>query len=516
MHTLTTRVFCTVLAGFFCAAVHAGQKDRSSWTTPLENLGINGTVDRLAEPPAWTVHQVSSYDRTGGNADDAFGHQVYEGGVVLADLEGPGMVSRIWLKSIKGAIHFYIDDMESPLMSFMLPDLFEGRIEYQSPTYSLFSEPFVGQGSGGYYCYVPIPYKERCRIIVAGNPDPLAYQVTHLQFAEGTPIESFQLKMERTDINFFKNWKKSWDGANYRWHNRKTEEIHHSRHKYWPESNKQVYPIKGPGAITELEMNVQGADADILANVWISVFFDDQEEPGVLAPIGEFFGSAVRDSADADGLVLGRDGGRMWCRYPMPFHERAEVRFINLSDQIADIEYWVTWREEEVGDQRYFFARYNQDVSVNDKPYTVANVNGTGHFVGATVAAAGANSLTFLEGDDVYKIDSDDGADFHGTGTDDYFNSGWYFASGPSAGAAHGAVAKQSKSPAGFSAFRSHIVEPVPFHNAFVFELEHGESNNAPGVTYSSVAYWYQDAADVEPWLAPDHAYKDHFGRRAD
>src|SRR5690606_7765774 len=101
-------------------------------------------------------------------------------------------------------------------------------------------------------------------------------------------------------------------------------------------------------------------------------------------------------------------------------------------------------------------------------------------------------------------------------GTDDYFNSGWYFASGPGFGPAHGAVAKSAAAPAGFSAFRSHITEPVAYRNSFVFELEHGASNNAPGITYSSVAYWYQDAIDADPWLTPDLPYNDHLARRAD
>jgi hypothetical protein len=155
-------------------------------------------------------------------------------------------------------------------------------------------------------------------------------------------------------------------------------------------------------------------------------------------------------------------------------------------------------------------------VTVEGKPYVVADLSGDGTFVGATISAEGAESLTFLEGDDEYVVDGRPAAEFHGTGTDDYFNSGWYFASGTSSDATHGSVAKVSKAPASFAAFRSLITEPVPFQNSFTFDLEHGESNNTPGVTYSSVAYWYQHDSHVEPWLTPDHPYKSHLALKTD
>jgi hypothetical protein len=61
----------------------------TGWSVPLDDLGINGTVSRLDEVHNWQVRQVSSFDRSGGNNDDRFGEQVWDGGVVLADLEGP-------------------------------------------------------------------------------------------------------------------------------------------------------------------------------------------------------------------------------------------------------------------------------------------------------------------------------------------------------------------------------------------------------------------------------------------
>ncbi|MFP6598233.1 MAG: DUF2961 domain-containing protein, partial [Candidatus Hydrogenedentota bacterium] len=167
--------------------------------------------------------------------------------------------------------------------------------------------------------------------------------------------------------------------------------------------------------------------------------------------------------------------------------------------EIADIEYFVTWREGEVEHDNYFFARYNSGVTVEGEPYGVVSIDGEGHFVGSSISASNAESLIILEGDDSYSIDGRPGSDFHGTGTDDYFNAGWYFAEGASSNPTSGVTLKEARKPNGFSAFRSHFTEPVTFSDSFVFNLEHGPNNDRPGVNYTSVSYWYQN--DKAPGL---------------
>lgn len=469
------------------------------WTVPLDQLGFDGTLDRLPEPRDWQVKQVSSYDRTGGNNDDQFGHQVYEGGVVLADLEGPGVVTRIWTREPHGTLYIYVDDMEHPILVMSFKDMFTGGLEYWSPGFNLFGPPFVGESSGGYFSYVPIPYEKRCRMIVATDEPTLAYHVTYAELPAGAPIESFTLALTQDDVSYFKDWVKDWESVDLRLPKKK-EKMHHSQYRFWGDKNTLMFPIEGPGVLKEIEFITESADQDILDNTWIAIHFDGQEEPGVLAPIGDFFGASTKDASDHNSLVIGKHGTRMWCRYPMPFRELAEIRIITKSDQIADIEYFLTWEPGPVEDQRYFFARYNSGVSKEGIPYRVADILGEGHYVGTTIAAANADTLTFLEGDDVYIVDGGPRSDFHGTGTDDYFNAGWYFSDGTFSGPTHSATLKVAKSPASFAAFRSHITAPVPFRNSFSFELEHGPSNNRPGIEYSSVAYWYQREATPTVW----------------
>ena len=66
------RVLCVGVVACLLVAMpaFAGKRAPEGWTVPLDQLGFNGSLDRLPEPKNWQIKQVSSYDRSGGNADD--------------------------------------------------------------------------------------------------------------------------------------------------------------------------------------------------------------------------------------------------------------------------------------------------------------------------------------------------------------------------------------------------------------------------------------------------------------
>ena len=98
-----------------------------------------------------------------------------------------------------------------------------------------------------------------------------------------------------------------------------------------------------------------------------------------------------------------------------------------------------------------------------------------------------------------------------GTGTEDYFSSGWYFDTGPYSAPYHSAPVKDTLTGR-VSAYRWHVEDPIPFRRGLRFTIEHGGTNDTPGADYSSVAYWYQthphapfpplpaDLLPAEPW----------------
>jgi len=86
----------TVIFCLFCQA--QSQNKTYRWGDEVKQLM------RIDQLPRYRHHQLidqeSSYDRTGGNDDGFSGKYSYirkeKGSLVLAELEGPGVVNRIW------------------------------------------------------------------------------------------------------------------------------------------------------------------------------------------------------------------------------------------------------------------------------------------------------------------------------------------------------------------------------------------------------------------------------------
>jgi len=100
------------------------------------------------------VASISSYDRTGKNNDGFGGQYSYvrkeAGGLVLADLKGPGIIYRIWISTLTDdIIEFYFDGQTEPSIRVKLRELFLGK-------HPAFIRPLVGYGAGGFFSYIPL------------------------------------------------------------------------------------------------------------------------------------------------------------------------------------------------------------------------------------------------------------------------------------------------------------------------------------------------------------------------
>ncbi len=107
----------------------------------------------------------SSYDQTGGNDDGFSGKYSFlrkegEGNLVIAEMEGPGVIYRMHMPGPQdGDIEFYFDGKKTPGISMKITDMVDGK-------HAPFLEPLVGSGVGGRSIYVPITYQVSCKIIV--------------------------------------------------------------------------------------------------------------------------------------------------------------------------------------------------------------------------------------------------------------------------------------------------------------------------------------------------------------
>jgi len=96
----------------------------------------------------------------------------------------------------------------------------------------------------------------------------------------------------------------------------------------------------------------------------------------------------------------------------------------------------------------------------------------------------------YLEGDEMVYVDGETSPSIYGTGTEDYFNSGWYFNRGEYAAPYNGLIVKDD-SLGRIAAYRFHVQDAIPFTKSIRFTIEHGDQN-AEIADYASTAYWYQ------------------------
>ena len=95
-----------------------------------------------------------------------------------------------------------------------------------------------------------------------------------------------------------------------------------------------------------------------------------------------------------------------------------------------------------------------------------------------------------LQGDEYIRVDDEEKPCIIGTGTEDYFNAGWFWREGVFHAPYHGLTIKDDQNSR-FSAYRLHIPDPINFKKSISVEIEHGHANMLQE-DYSSIAYWYQ------------------------
>lgn len=105
----------------------------------------------------------------------------------------------------------------------------------------------------------------------------------------------------------------------------------------------------------------------------------------------------------------------------------------------------------------------------------------------------GAPLNFYLEGNDQAFIDDSPTPQINGTGTEDFYQGGWYFNKGAFSDPLTGNPTNLSTGPCAdgcTSAYRLMLADAVPFSSSLRFGIQHGPVNTTP-TTYSSTAYWY-------------------------
>lgn len=252
--------------------------------------------------------------------------------------------------------------------------------------------------------------------------------------------------------------------------------------------------INGPGVIVNFWVTIASPDEYFLRRILLRMYWDGETSPSIEVPIGDFFGTGYQYQHYITPY-LGMSSGGYYCYFPMPFEKSARIEVVNQTGQeVTSFYYHIDYQQLSQPlekDVAYFHATWHRDPRTTSKiNYSVLEAEGEGHFVGLNLNMQSYdNDTQFLEGDEMVYVDGQKKPSMYGTGTEDYFNSGWYFNKGEFAAPYHGLILKDTLQR--IVAYRFQIQDAVPFTKSLRFTIEHGESN-AEAADYSSTAYWYQ------------------------
>jgi hypothetical protein len=314
-----------------------------------------------------------------------------------------------------------------------------------------------------------------------------------------------------------------------------------------PNETKNLAEITGAGVIRHIWMTNWTAGEDgveeafNLRKLILRMYWDNEQEPSVEVPLGDFFGVGFglrKNYSSAAFSMSPQDGRALSCFLPMPFKEKAVITLESNCEQHTNFYFYIDYEEySQVPDDfeiGCFHAQWHREsntsgwapiepglldrekAGIPEEPkwyprawltrntdgsdnYVILEAAGKGKFVGCNlnidVFERQANEW-YGEGDDMIFIDGEPWPpSLHGTGTEDYFNTA--FCPTQEFCAPYHGITVYSGEKAGFkyggqnSMYRLHIRDPINFNSSIKVTIEHGHANKLSN-DYSSTAYWYQ------------------------
>ncbi|MEV6551165.1 glycoside hydrolase family 172 protein [Streptomyces sp. NPDC051597] len=486
-------------------------------------------LDRLPVLPSGVrTLQFSSFDRAGGNAQDGF-FGTYSclrtsgGGCVIAEHRGAGEIGSIWFTRDEGDVTrtgtLTIELDGKKVLDAPLQDVVNGRLG------APFAPPLVANAeasSGGVLIEVPMAFRESMRITTQHNP--LFYHVSYRSFADADGIVTFDAHDPAQDVVALIKAAGTRDPKPALPGTRTTTQAL----SLAPGGTQTLATSLTPGLLTALEIRlpqVSGAATrraagrgrvpgggepaapvvgrTLLTALRLLISFDGQRT--VDAPLGEFFG-AGQAMAPVRALMFATDPRtqtfRAW--WPMPFTTRAHVQLYNGSDipvtagsaSVSTAPSPAHAQAVRTRAEGRFHALSHAGPTVPGASWSFLRTQGRGKFVGVSHSMRGDTDRTYLEGDERVYVDGARTPQLHGTGTEDFYQSGWYFNRGPYTQPFNGNPTHLTASSGCATgrdctdAYRLQLHDSVAFTESIDYSIEHGPMNDRQA-DYSSTAFWY-------------------------
>ena len=459
--------------------------------TPAQSPVPPDSLQRLVDldglpllTPDVTCRQFASTDPSGRGEDH--GHFLRRDGktAVLAEMEGPGVIVRLWSANAQGRLRVFFDGEQEPRIDGPFQDLFTGKMPP-------FCEPIATHKSGGWISYFPIAYQKSCRVEVAEleNPAALYYQCQYLTYPAGTPMRTFTTELPQDERIALGTALQAWRNPA-----RLPRQVAGLRElgATWeiPAGQTKVVTWEGPATLASLNLTVAKANAASLRGLLLEIATDDTA-PTIRAPLGDFFAAGFGPT-NTDGLLLGWRGDTGYCHLPMPFHKSMQLRLRNTTNTTQQIGISALANPGEPNTKAgTLHAEFRSTDQVGDELYQFASIRGPGKYVGITQAMQGVGDLWYLEGNEEFYVDGEQRPSILGTGSEDFYNGGWYWDQGTFSLPMHGLGEKAEWTTNRTTPWRMQMMDAVPFTKGLVARIEHGSRNEVRDAYYSSVVYWY-------------------------
>jgi hypothetical protein len=268
--------------------------------------------------------------------------------------------------------------------------------------------------------------------------------------------------------------------------------------------------IAGPGLLQSMWFGGSVAK-DHSREAILRLYWDEQPQPAVECPLGDFFAAGWGGFAQLTSLTVAVNPNRgLNCFWPMPFRKHCRMTLENRLQQTQSCYYQVNYALAEVpADAAYFHAQFRR---TNPLPYgevyTIAEgIQGRGHYVGTALAYGTNNGGWWGEGEIKFYLDGDGQyPTICGTGMEDYFcgSYGWevdgrYTSYTTPYAGMHQLVQADGlyRSQQRFGMYRWHIMDPIRFEQDLRVTLQ-ALGWRADGRylalqdDIASVAFWYQ------------------------
>ncbi len=486
----------------------------------VDLIGRLTDLERLAELPVagetsaeWTSHdRASTYNPVTGQYvnwdanDDGNGsiRTQADGGIVMAEMTGPGCIWRIWSAQVgTGHVKIFLDGSNTPAVDLAFQDYFnrtQPPFNYTSLNYT---------ASGGFNSYLPIPYNVSCKIVAYGSWGRY-FHFNYSTFTPGITVPTFTTNLTAAEQNalsnvnnFFQNHLGSNPAGKHSGETTTT-----NSYTIAPGQSITALDFSGQGAITAFKVRVNGIASSsdqwaALRALTLSMSWDGETNASVWAPLGDFFGTAC-GYISYTSLPLGMlSNGWMYCYWYMPFASQAKIVIGNDGSVARNVNVMITRvpLTKQIGSLARFHAKWNRGVYVTDHgrspDYRFLATSGQGRFVGLALHIYQTKDLTpgpwWGEGDEKFFVDGEKFPSWFGTGSEDYFGFAWgtpgYFSK---------AYHTQALSPPGTlmapgnrALNRFHISDSIPFQSSFDGCLEKYSYTNDNIITYGTMPYWY-------------------------